>query len=202
MDRVEISNLALSKLGQDDQLIDPDDDTKPARSIKAVWNSVRDAVLRRHLWNFAMKRVKLSRLNPAPIFGFAHQYQLPDDFIRLDIDALDTCVLRKWSLEGSRRLLCDAPGPIEVRYVARIAETGDWDALFVEAFACRLAYQVADRLTGDRGRKQDCYSAYVVAIREATGVDGRENPPVDLMDSSWVTARDEGGPSYPGSYTG
>ncbi|MCA0211391.1 MAG: hypothetical protein LCH74_20220 [Proteobacteria bacterium] len=202
MDRVEISNLALSKLGEDDQLIDPDDDTKPARSIKAVWNSVRDAVLRRHLWNFAMKRALLSRLVAAPAFGFAHQYQLPDDFIRLDIDELDTNVLRKWSLEGSRRLLCDATGPIEVRYVARIAETGDWDALFVEAFACRLAFQVCDRLTGDRGRKQDCWSSYVSAIREATGVDGRENPPVDMMDSSWVTARHEGGPSYPGSYPG
>lgn len=202
MDRVEISNLALSKLGEDDQLIDPDDDTKPARSIKAVWNSVRDAVLRRHLWNFAMKRAQISRLLAPPAFGFAYQFQLPDDFIRLDIDELDECVVRKWSLEGSRRLLCDAPGPINVRYVARIAETGDWDALFVEAFANRLAFQVADRLTGDRGRKQDCWAAYNAALKEATGIDGRENPPVDLMDSSWVNARYEGGASYPGSYPG
>lgn len=201
MDRVEISNLALSKLGEDDQLIDPDDDTKPARSIKAVWNSVRDAVLRRHLWNFAMKRAQISRLLAPPAFGFAYQFQLPDDFLRLDIDELDPCIISgKWSLEGSRRLLCDAPGPINVRYVARIAETGDWDPLFVEAFANRLAFQVADRLTGDRGRKQDCWAAYNAALREATGIDGRENPPVDLMDSSWVNARYEGGPSYPGSY--
>lgn len=202
MDRVEISNLALSKLGEDDQLIDPDDDTKPARALKANWNAVRDTVLRRHLWNFAKHRAKLSRLAEAPAFGFAYQYQLPGDFLRLDVDtfSLENCGL--WSLEGKRRLHSNLPGPINLPYIRRIEECGDWDELFVEAFACRLAHQIALRITGDKQIKAQVWSEYVAAIREATGVDGRENPPVDLPDSSWVTARREGGPSYPGSYPG
>jgi hypothetical protein len=76
-----------------------------------------------------------------------------------------------------------------ILFVEDVADPGHWDDLFVEAMACRLGYQIADRITGDRGRKADCWSEYRGAIKLAAGVDAKEDPPIEIEDSSWVTAR-------------
>ena len=194
VDRVSVSNLVLSKLGDEDQLTDPDDDRKAARAIKAVWDIVRDVVLRAHLWNFAVRQASLTSADPAPTFIYTHSFPLPADFLRLDPSQMEPWSVREnYQLQGRRLLLASTPGPILIRYVARIEEVGDWDALFVEAFACRLAYQIADRITGDMNRKGECWRSYTLAMSEAKGVDGRENPPEPPVDSSWVTARYDGG---------
>jgi hypothetical protein len=194
VDRVSVSNLVLSKLGDEDQLTDPDDDRKAARAIKAVWDIVRDIVLRAHPWNFAMRQASLTAADPAPQFGYTHSFPLPEDFLRLDPTVMEPFSVRDaYQLEGSRRLLASTPGPVLIRYVARIEAVGDWDPLFIEAFACRLAYQICDRITGDMNRKAECWRAYTLSMGEAKGVDGRENPPEAPIDSSWVTARYDGG---------
>lgn len=193
VDRVSVSNLVLSKLGDEDQLTDPDDDRKAARAIKAVWDIVRDVVLRAHPWNFAVRQASLTSSDPAPEFIYSHGFQLPTGFLRLDPSQMEPWSVREhYQIEGGR-LLASTPGPILIRYVARIEEVGNWDPLFIEAFACRLAYQIADRITGDMSRKAECWRAYVQAMAEAKGVDGRENPPEAPIDSSWVTARYDGG---------
>lgn len=193
VDRVSVSNLVLSKLGDEDRLTDPDDDRKAARAIKAVWDIVRDIVLRAHPWNFAIRQAVLTSSDPAPAFIYTHGFPLPSDFLRLDPTQMEPLHIRDaYQLEGGR-LLASTPGPVQIRYVARIAEVGDWDPLFIEAFACRLAYQIADRITGDMARKAECWRAYQLSMSEAKGVDGRENPPEPPIDSSWVTARYQGG---------
>lgn len=195
MQRSEISNLILSKLGEDDQVTDPDEDGKAARSINAVWNSVRDTALRLHTWNFAGARKQLTPLAGAPAHGFSYAFQLPPDFIRLDLEKLrPLSVRRDFQLEGTRNILANELGPIDLAYIRRVEEEGDWDPLFVEAFASRLAWQIAIKVTGDKQIQRGAWQEYVAALREAKAVDGRENPSEPPVDSSWVTARDDGGP--------
>lgn len=197
-DRVEISNLALSKLGEDDQLEDPLDDNKPARSIKAVWNTVRDGVLRAHLWNFAIDPGGRD-LSHDPSYAasalsdWRYRFRLPTDFLRLDLQHCRPAWQRSDVRVGAGFLYANTPGPVHILYVRAVENPGDWDALFVEAFASRLAWQIADRLTGDRGRKSDCWQAYVAALREAKGVDGRENPSEPSEATGWEMARFDGG---------
>jgi hypothetical protein len=88
-----------------------------------------------------------------------------------------------------KAVLANSDGPVWIRYVADITATGDWDDAFVQAFAARLAFQIADRITGDRGRKADAFAEWKKAIKDAAGVDAKEDPPEDAYDSSWVTAR-------------
>lgn len=195
MQRTEISNLILSKLGEEDAITDPDEEGKAARSINAVWNSVRDTVLRMHLWNFATKRAQLTPLADTPAHGFAYAFQLPTDFIRNDISKLQpTSVRSDHQLEGTRRILANEMGPLDLVYIRRVETEGDWDPLFVEAFASRVAWQIALKVTGDKQIKQAAWQEYSLAIREAKGVDGGENPSEPPVDSSWVTARYDGGP--------
>lgn len=186
-DFVSIANLAAAKLGEDDQLAAPEDDTHLSRSVKAVWDLTRRAALRDHSWNFAMQRARLpAEVLAVPPVGWAHSYRLPADCVRL-IELIDR---RRddYQVEG-KSILSDAAAPIGIRYIADVEQPALWDDLFVEAFACRLAFQIADRITGDRGRKSDAWNAYRAALAEAKRVDARENPQVPYPASSWETAR-------------
>lgn len=183
---VTIANLAASKLGEDDQLADRDDDTHLGRSVRAVWDEVRRASLRDHPWNFAIARDRLSATAGVDAYPFTSAFRLPADCVRLlDVNGWSR---DRYQLEG-RSVMADAAGPLPVRYVADVEEPALWDDLFVEAFACRLAYQIADRITGDRGRKADAWAAYQVALSQAKRVDARENPGVQWAASGWELAR-------------
>lgn len=192
-DYVTVANLALSKLGEDDQLRDPDQDSHAARSVRAVWTPVRRAVLRKGNFNFAMARAELAAQAPTALgyrspYPYTNRFPVPADFVRL-VEVLDPAEIREHYNFERKAILANTDGPVFVRYVGDVEDVGDWDDLFVEAFAARLAYQIADRITGDRGRKADCWNEWRDAIGKAGGVDAKEDPPIDAYDSSWVTAR-------------
>ncbi|MEA3053558.1 MAG: hypothetical protein QOG72_2461 [Sphingomonadales bacterium] len=187
-DYVTIANLTLSLIGEDDQLRDPDQDSHAARAVRAVWDEVRRDVLRDHPWNFAIARRDLSAVEDIVTYPWAAAFQLPEDCLRL-LEVLDPPGCRDTFENEGGRILADTAGPLWVRYVRDVEETGLWDALFVSAFAARLAFQIADRITGDRGRKDDAFRAYRAALAKAKGVDAKENPPVVTVESDWITAR-------------
>jgi hypothetical protein len=189
-DFVTIANLAASSLGEDDQLRSPDDDTHLSRSVKAVWDVERRAALRDHSWNFAMRRKALpaSASQDATPFGFA--YRMPADNIRL----IEVLGYRRgdYQLEGPF-ILSDAAAPLSIRYIADVPEPAEWDDLFAKAFAMRVAWQIADRITGDTNRVQMAERKYRAALSEAKRVDARENPQVASVPTGWELARTGGG---------
>lgn len=193
-DYVTIANLAGSKIGADDQLRDPDQDSTFGRSIRAVWDPVRKAVLRAGKFNFSLRRFELAAQNPLMIpappsaYPYANRFPLPAESLRLVEVIGPSSIVASYKNEGGA-ILANTDGPVFVLCVIDIVETALWDDLFAEAFACRLAFQVADRITGDRGRKADCWASYRQAISLAAGVDAKEDPPTEAEDSSWITAR-------------
>lgn len=193
MDYVSVANLALSKLGEDDQIRDPDDTGKPASSIRAVWDLMRRVVLRAHPWNFAMRRAELvprtgASLVSDPVIGWEYAFPLPSDFLRL-VELLEPRLAKDtYQVEG-HEILANTLGPLRIRYVRDVPDMSRWDALAIEAFASRLAFQIADRITGDEARKRTAWSNYKDALKDAKGVDAKENPPVEGVESAWVEAR-------------
>ena len=189
-DYVTVANQALSLLGENDQLRDPLDDSPAARSVAAVWERVRRAVLRDHPWNFAVKRRWLNALAESPI-EYDYAFLLPqgaDGCLRL-LEILQPAeIADAYVLEGGR-ILANTTGPVAIRYVADVADVSLWDDLFVDAFAAKLAFQICDRITGDLSRSQAMDALYRRTLAKAKGVDARENPPVPFEDSSWITAR-------------
>ena len=191
---VTIANLAASKLGEDDQLRNPNDDTPLGRSVAAVWAPVRQAALRDHSWNFAMRRAGLSAEALASVpYPFGYSFPLPADNLRL-IEVLSAGARDDYQIEGGS-ILCNSAGPVYIRYIADIEEPALWDALFVEAFACRLADQISDRITGDVGRRDRAWQGYQAALSQAKRVDARENPQIPTEMTEWELARFGGGSS-------
>lgn len=79
---VSICSNALLALGAH-PINDFDEDTDHARLCANLYPTVRNKLLRAHLWNCAIKRVVLSPVSSAPEFGYGYQFSLPGDLIRV-----------------------------------------------------------------------------------------------------------------------
>lgn len=178
-----VGNAALGKLGQGAVLSfdDPDD---RARWLERRFADVRDLCLRANHWRFAMARARLSAEATAPAFGYARQFPLPADCLRLVEVVGDPA----WSVEGGR-ILTDAAAPLDIRYVRRAEDVAGWDPMFAEAVACRLAFDLAEKLTQSSGKKEAALRDYQSALREAVRVNAIETAAEAVPDGSWVLAR-------------
>ncbi len=195
--QVEIVNRALTKIGEQ-RILSLSDDVEAARSADSLWDIVRDAELRIRRWKFSITRASLAALVSTPDWGFDYQYQLPSDCLRVvqvgeyypgvsltDYRSADET---EWRVEG-RKILTNEAAPLKIRYIARIEDTGEWDAAFVEAFACRLAAELAERLTQSNTRRQLAWDEYKLAVGMAVRADAIEAAPEPLPDSEWVLSR-------------
>lgn len=195
--QVEIANRALTKVGEA-RILALTDDVEAARTITSVWGVLRDAELRVRNWNFSITRSSLPALLAAPEFGYEYQYQLPANCIRVvqvdeyfpppslsDYRGSSEAI---WQIEGGK-ILTDLTAPLKVRYIARIEDTGLWDALFTEVFACRLAVEICERLTQSGGKRELAWKEYEAAVRDAVRSDAVENPPEPLPDDAWLLSR-------------
>lgn len=195
--QVSIANRALTKLG-DMRITSLSDDVEAARAISSLWDLVRDNELRARTWNFSVKRTTLAALVSTPSFGYAYEYQLPSDCLRViqvgeyypgpSMSDYRSAQEAEWQVEG-RKILTDQSAPIYIRYVASITDTGSWDAMFSEAFACKLAVELAERLTQSPTKRDLAWREYEATLRTALRADAIENPPEPLPDDSWVLSR-------------
>lgn len=195
--QVEIANRALTKLGAA-RIISFADDNKQSRSVNSMFNVVRDAELRAHLWSFTIKRDSLPALTTTPAWGYEYEYQLPPDCLRLlevddiypgpNLDDYRNANTQEFTIEG-RKILTNKDAPLKIRYVSRVADTTQWDATFVEAFACRLAMEMCEDLTQSSSKKESVKDDYNTAIMMAIRANAIELPPQDLPDDSWVMSR-------------
>jgi hypothetical protein len=180
---VDICNSALSKLGAS-RITDLTDNSPQARACNFNYELQRDWMLRRHLWNFAIKRVQLAADVETPPFGFSNQYTLPADYLRMHPDN----ETQDYSIENGK-LLRDGTDAFDLRYVARVEDTTKYDSMFVEALASRMAFVMAEELTQSNTKKAEARDDYKDAISEARKVDAIENESEDFPEDEYITAR-------------
>jgi len=195
--QVEIANRALTKLGAA-RIISFGDDNKQARAIQSMFTIVRDAELRAHIWSFSVKRASVAALTSTPNWGFSNQYELPADCLRLiqvndsyqgpDMSNYRNASTAMYMLEGDL-ILTDYPAPLKIRYVSRQEDPAKWDATFVEAFACRLAAEMAEDLTQSNQKRDLAWQEYRQALSTAIRAGAVEQQPQDMPDDSWMLSR-------------
>lgn len=195
--QVEICNRALTKLGAN-RITSLSESNKQARALSACWDTVRKAELSRRYWNFALARTSVASLGTSPAWGFSHQYQLPNDYLKLvqvnDIYVAPGMVDYRqsddsaWTVEG-QAILCDFDAPLKLRYVKDITDTGLFHPLFVEVMACKLAYEICYEITQSRDGQRQAQEDYKLALKDAALSNAIERPPVGLADDSWMLGR-------------
>ncbi|MEW5705085.1 MAG: hypothetical protein AB1781_10960 [Pseudomonadota bacterium] len=184
---IEICNLALTRLGH--SAITAFSEASVGASLaKLHYANTRDAVLRAHPWNFAIRRVMLAQETTTPAFEYTYQYALPADFlkiVRTDLDAQGYSV--DYRIEG-RKLLTDE-GTIGIEYIARIEDVAQFDPMFVDCLAARLAAEIGTKLTDNAQMIRTAWEIYGEKIREARSVDAQEGTPRDIIADEWLLSR-------------
>lgn len=190
--QVKIANRALTKIGSA-RITSLDEDSKAASTINSMWDAVLDAELRAHRWHFAKARATLPRLSEAPAFEFANQFSLPRDYLsllrvgqfivypRADMSGL-------YSIEGGN-ILTNLGAPLNIRYIRRISDPNVFDALFAEAFACKLAFEACEAITQSSTKKQTAAQEYQAAIEQAIRINAIERPAQAITDDTWLESR-------------
>lgn len=195
--QVEICNRALIKIGGG-QITSITDNTKAARVLSGLWDSVRRAELAKRFWTFALSRTSLAALATAPAWGFANAYQLPVDFLKIaqvnDIWISPGLVDYRngddsaYTIEGGQ-ILTDFGAPLKIRYVRDITDTGLFDQLFAEMLASKLAMEACYSITQSREGQNQAQQDYDRALRDATLSNAISKPPQGLPDDSWMMGR-------------
>lgn len=196
---VDIVNRALVKLGAD-RITALSDNTKNAREANAIFDLVRDAELRKNIWRFSIVRAQIDfdAGAPTPAYGYAYSYEKPSSMLRLIqvgdyypggeiVDYVDG-ETAPYAVEGDY-ILSDEGNGIYVRYVAQITDTTKYDSLFVEAFACKLAMELAEAITASDSKRDRATREYQMAVMEAIRTNAVEAPPQKVADDSWMLVR-------------
>lgn len=182
---VDICNRALSKIGEN-TIIALTEDSKAARLCNLFYNDTRDMLLRKHPWNFAIKRVELAKLTTSPVFGFDSEFQLPSDCLRVMFTNLQGDN-RDFRIEG-RKLLTDASS-VKIEYIARIEDTTQFDSIFIDALSNQLAAELAYNISDNNTLVQFFMDNAEKSIRMAKSINGQEGIPYPIEADDWLNSR-------------
>lgn len=196
--QVAIVNRALTKLGAT-RIAALTDDSKEAQVMSVSFDILRDDELRRQRWSFAIKRAQLSADATPPLFDYSNRFLMPSDCLRILMvgefwPGYDPTDYRTgppglgWGLEG-RYIVMNADGPLNLVYIAQIADTTQWDACFVESFACRLAAETCEAITQSSTKRELAWNEYRNSIISARRAGAIEKPPQQIADDSWILGR-------------
>jgi microcystin-dependent protein len=168
-----IANQALSRLGETG-ISSFDANTPNAITVRLHYDTVRDSLLRAHPWNFATGRAELTQLATTPDFGWAYQYQLPSDWLRLSTLNGTEAKLAEvlYTIEGEK-LLTDT-SEAKVTYVKRVTDTTLFDALFVDVLILRLAAAIAIDVTQSKTKRDEMLAGAERMLNEGRFVDANE----------------------------
>jgi len=187
--KTAICNHALTLLGQLPSLNNVDTDTSVnASRLRSVFDTVRDACLRAHAWNFATVRTTLAASSSyTPAWGHDAQYQLPPEYLgqlRFDPERHGS---RKPDhrivgdrTNGGRWIQASEGDTIYVEFVQRVEDTALFDPMFAEYLAARLAETVGAAISGKATVAEEMRALARDMARDARWADaidtGRDTP--------------------------
>lgn len=172
---VDIINMGLVLIGVS-KIEARDDDNDRARAGDLFYDDTRDAVLRAHPWGFALTQVELAEAAGSPVFTtkWEHHFSLPVAPWCLRVLEVEEEYPGEipYSIQG-RKLLCNE-ATVKILYIARITDTGNFDALFTQALIYLLAAQFTMVFPKTDRTWQECMDMYARALEQAKTVDGFE----------------------------
>jgi len=169
---IDIANRALVLLGGR-EIASFTEGTNEAKLAKNLYLSSRDYVLRAYPWASLKKRVKLTEIAEKPVNGFDHQYQLPEDSVRvLEVHSGTKLLNDRWEVNGTAGLT-DAK-PVSIVYISKTVPESKYSTQLVEALVYRLAAELAYPMTGNTSAQGNFQALFTNTLDEARTTDSLE----------------------------
>ena len=191
---VSICNTALQHLGVA-RINALDEPVRAARECKVTYPIVRDELLERHSWQFALAEVELAAQS-------AGRYPLPADLIKINANSLG---LRGWRVEG-RSLVVDgayvlgAGGGVRLRYIRRVEDPAAMPPLFRSALAYHLALRLTQTFAPSVSQLQLLTQMADRTLADARWSDAQASGPQRYQVIDGLEQRHGGGYGYDGLY--
>lgn len=184
--QVQVINLGLSKIGSSRiSRIDPPQ-TSLERFVASGYDHWKRSELTKRRWVFATEaNYALAQVEMLTEVEKPYKYTLP-------VDCLRPIRLRTTDWVQRRRHVYSQEAELRISYVANVDET-EFDPLFVEVLACRIALESGEYITQSNTKKADAKSLYTDAVADAGKVNafiiGPEDIARDDSDFEFLTAR-------------
>ena len=209
MNQVTICNMALARLGQSTIQSITETNSVGAEFCNLFYKPVRQWLLRHHPWGFAKTSVALAQTTTTPL-GWDFQYQLPEGCLRVwsvvDEAGSGTELVASFANgELNYKPMASSSTPIEFDifgdklhtnlgaayavYNQDITDPELFDPMFSDAFAWRLAYEVAMPLSGKMALRKQALEGFEMSMASATTASSNERRVRQVVGSDLVEAR-------------
>ncbi len=196
---IQIVNRALDKLGQA-HIASLDDKVEAAQLAAGMFEWVRDDLLSRYEWGFALGLALLASDVEKPLFDWAHKYAIPSDCLRvLRVGDWPLPVMTEYVGQDTSQYrilgndLYTNIGPsLKCYYARRVENTALFPPSFAEAMACKLAIEMSEKLTASSTKLEIVAAQFREALKGALAVNAIQRAPVAVQDDSWVMAHQLG----------
>lgn len=186
----DIANAALIRIGSK-PINSFQDNTDTSNTVAVRYDMSRQTVLRSHPWNCAMARAQLSPLSTPPVFGWAFQFQLPVDCLRV-VKVNDRARDDWWRVEGRLLLTSNifmTDTTLNLQYTQNVTNVAQFDALLCEAISAHLAWKICWKITQDQQLTDALAKEYVDTIRSAKLPDSQEASTRAIQADEFLRAR-------------
>ncbi|CAB4198779.1 hypothetical protein UFOVP1324_6 [uncultured Caudovirales phage] len=183
---VDIVNMALGHIGDRANVsaISPSDGSAQADAAARVYAHIRDWLLERFPWKFALRRSTLAERSDITMGSWDHIYAEPNNCLRVigilpsGYSSDDSVVDFDTETDetGQGLILTDAEDAT-ARYVARITDPGKFTPGFTETFSWFLAASLAGPIVkGETGRTEAlrCIQMASLAFASAAGLSANQ----------------------------
>lgn len=192
--QVGLINRALARIGEE-RIVSINDRSPRAQTIRDIWDDVRQAAIRSHPWNFAIRRAILAPVDGAPVYGWGYRFRLP----QADNDHQgwqrtlgvfeDEDELQRAAYKAEGPYLLANVATLYLRFVADITNVNNWDSLFREAMMLKLGAELALALSNSGTIRDALRDEADRAFARARGVDAMDEAPLEIEVGSWEAAR-------------
>lgn len=164
MDKVEICNIALSRIGMD-SIERIDEASQQARKCQQFYDVTRRNVLRAVPWPFATRRVRLALKEETPP-DYKYAYGYPADAVclrKLFADKFNNIPEKtpyKIVSNKTGKLLYTNVADAWIEYTADVTDCSLFDDGFIQAFSWKLAAEMAFTLTSNNGIFSMCVQMF------------------------------------------
>jgi len=161
--KINVYREAARLLG-DARLATLTDDSAQRYAFDDAWDRTVEYALRAAYWKFALKTITpdVSLVDPVP--GFTYVWDLPCDWLRTHaMFIIEGTTARECPFDARHQLeqIHTNVTPINLRYVSNdMADPELWPEHFAGAVAARLAFETAERITGNPAKAEQMFQLW------------------------------------------